>query len=85
MSLRVMFDVFLIALGALMLISGIALAAMRTASRGKLSDPHAKAGGDRIQTLEPRGRGDRLGIKADLPGFALMAIGALLLFLGAFT
>lgn len=73
---------FLIALGALLFIGGIALAATRTASRGKLSDPHATAPGTRIDTLEPRGRGSRLSIKADLPGFALMAIGALLIFVG---
>lgn len=81
----VKFDVFLIALGAVMVISGIALAAMRTVSRGKLSDPHAATPGHRTDTLEPRGRGGRLSIKADLPGLALMAIGALLVFLGAST
>ena len=73
----------LIALGALMLIGGIVFAAMRTTSRGKLSDPHASPGGKRPDTLEPRGRGARLNIKADLLGFALMALGALFVFLGA--
>jgi hypothetical protein len=77
--------VFLIALGALLLIGGIVLAATRTASRGKLSDPQASDPGDQIETLEPRGRGDRLSIKADLPGLALMIIGAMLLFVGAFA
>jgi hypothetical protein len=68
-----------IALGVLLLVGGIILAAMRTASRGKLSDPHAIGASMRPDTLEPRGRGGRLSFKADLPGFALMAIGALLL------
>src|SRR5258706_7849715 len=75
-------DMFLIAIGALLVISGIVLAAVRTASRGKLSDPHATAPGTRSYTLEPLGRGRRLSIKADVPGLALMAIGALLIFAG---
>lgn len=74
---------FLIALGALMIVAGIALAAARTASRGKLSDPHASAPGHPIDTLEPRGRGDRLSMKSDLPGLALMVVGTVLVFAGA--
>lgn len=73
----------LIALGAILVVAGIALAAMRTASRGKLSDPHAKIPGHRTDTLEPQGRGGRLSIKADLPGLLLMAVGAVLIFMGA--
>jgi hypothetical protein len=72
-------SMFSIALGVLLLVGGIILAATRTAARGKLSDPHATGVSRRLDTLEPRGRGGRLSIKADLPGFALMAIGALLL------
>lgn len=74
----------LIAIGALLVISGIALAATRTASRGELSDATAAAPETHPDTLEPRGRGARLSIKADMPGLALMAIGAMLLFAGAF-
>lgn len=74
---------FLIALGTLMIVAGIALAAARTASRGKLSDPHARVPGHPVDTLEPRGRGDRLSMKSDLPGLGLMAIGAILVFVGA--
>jgi hypothetical protein len=70
---------FSIALGVLLLVSGIIVAATRTASRGKLSDPHATGVSGRPDTLEPRGRGGRLSIRADLPGLALMAMGALLL------
>lgn len=70
---------FSIVLGALLVVGGIVLAAARTASRGKLADPHATAPGKRTDTLEPRGRGARLSIKADLPGIALIVIGALLL------
>ena len=70
---------FSIILGALLIISGIALAAARTASRGKLSDPHATGAGEQTDTLEPKGRGSRLSLRADLPGFALMIVGAVLL------
>jgi uncharacterized membrane protein len=73
----------LIALGALLVVGGIVLAAMRTAARGRLSDPHAKIPGHRTDTLEPQGQGKRLSMKADLPGLALMAAGAVLIFLGA--
>jgi hypothetical protein len=68
-----------IILGALLIVAGVVLAATRTASRGKLADPHATRPGKRTDTLEPRGRGARLSIKADLPGIAMIIIGALLL------
>ena len=69
-----------IILGALLIVAGIALAAARTASRGKLSDPHPTGPTGQTNTLEPRARGSRLGLKADLPGLALMIVGAVLLF-----
>lgn len=74
---------FTIVLAALLIVSGVALAAARTASRGKLSDPHATTPGRKMDTLEPRGRGARLSIKADLPGIALIVVGVLLLLLNA--
>jgi hypothetical protein len=77
-------DMLVIWIGALLVISGVVLAAVRTAQRGRLSDvprPAATAGPD---TLEPAGRGRRLAIKADLPGLALIALGAVLLLVGAF-
>ena len=75
---------FSIILGALLLVIGIVMAASRTASRGKLSDPHATGPLRKTNTLEPRGRGGRLSLKADLPGLALMAIGAVLVFTAVF-
>jgi hypothetical protein len=70
---------FSIIIGALLLIAGVVLAAMRTASSGRLSDLHATGPSRRTDTLEPRGRGGRLSLKADLPGLALMIAGAFLL------
>ena len=50
------------------------LTATRTLQRGRLSDPEAVR-----DTLEPKGSGRRLSVKADLPGIVLIAIGSLLL------
>lgn len=74
----------LIATGAFLIIAGIALAAARTASRGQLSEQHPPVPGTHPDTLEPRGRGARLSLKADLPGIALVVVGAILMFAGAF-
>jgi hypothetical protein len=73
---------FSIVLGTLLIVSGVALAAVRTASSGKLSDPDATGPGRRLGTLEPRGRGGGLSFNADLPGIALVIAGAILLLIG---
>jgi hypothetical protein len=64
----------LVWIGALLVIIGVVLTATRTLQRGRLSDPEAVR-----DTLEPKGSGRRLSVKADLPGIALIAIGSLLL------
>ena len=64
----------LVWIGALLVIVGVVLTATRTLQRGRLSDPEAVR-----DTLEPKGSGKRLSVKADLPGIALIAIGSLLL------
>jgi len=51
---------------ALLVIIGVVLTATRTLQRGRLSDPEAVR-----DTLEPKGSGRRLSVKADLPGIAL--------------
>ena len=72
----------LVVIGALLVIVGIALAAVRTAGRGRLSQPGA-ASAARPNTLEPTGAGRRLSLKADLPGLGLAVLGALLIVAGA--
>lgn len=67
----------LVWIGALLIVSGVVLMAVRTIRRGKLSDARPTAATP--DTLEPRGEGRRLGLKADLPGLALIAVGSLLL------
>lgn len=73
----------LIAIGALLIIGGVVLAATGTLRRGRLSQAEQPVSHEPRDTLEPTGRGRRLSFKADLPGLALIAIGVVLLFLGA--
>jgi uncharacterized membrane protein len=72
----------LIAIGALLIIGGVVLAANSTLKRGRLSEAEQPISHEPRDSLEPTGRGRRLSLKADLPGLALIAIGVVLLFLG---
>lgn len=73
----------LVWLGALLIISGVVLSAIRMLRRGRLSDPTPPPAPDALATLEPKGRGRRLSLKADLPGIALFTLGAILLLAAA--
>lgn len=73
----------LIAIGALLIIAGIIVAANATLKRGRLSQAEQPISHAPRDTLEPSGQGRRLSLKADLPGLAMIALGAILLFLGA--
>ena len=75
----------LIWVGALCLIVGVVMAGLRTLRRGRLSEPHSLNANPRPDTLEPSGRGDRLSLRADLPGIGLALFGAVLIFVGAFV
>lgn len=68
-----------VAIGALLIICGVVLTATRTIQHGRLSDARRPPAAAAPDTLEPKGRGRGLGIKADLPGLALIVLGALLL------
>ncbi|MGH6659153.1 MAG: hypothetical protein ACREBM_05830 [Sphingomicrobium sp.] len=72
----------LIAIGALLIIIGVVLAATATLRRGRLSQAEQPNTHSPRDSLEPTGPGRRLGLKADLPGLAIIAIGVVLLFLG---
>jgi hypothetical protein len=72
----------LIIIGALLIVSGIVLAAVRTLKGGRLSESEQPVSHAPRDTLEPTGRGRRLSLKADLPGIGLIGLGAVLLFLG---
>lgn len=72
----------LIAIGALLVIAGAVMAANATLGRGQMSQAEQPISHQPRDTLEPIGRGRRLGLKADLPSLAVIAIGVILLFLG---
>jgi hypothetical protein len=72
----------LVVIGAFFVIAGVAMAAIRTAGRGRLSQPHVQTSAQPT-TLEPNGQGRRLSFKADLPGLGLAALGVVLIFAGA--
>lgn len=74
----------LVLIGALLVIVGVALAAVRTAERGRLSQSNPQSA-VRLDTLEPTGRGRRLDLKADLPGLGMAALGVILIFAGALS
>ena len=74
----------LVAIGALLVIVGIAVAAGRTAGWGRLSQPKPQATG-RPDTLEPTGKGRRLSLRADLLGLGMAALGAILILAGALS
>lgn len=73
----------LIAIGALLIIGGVVLAANATLKGGRLSQAEEPISHEPRDSLEPTGRGRRLSFKADLPSLGMIAIGVILLFLGA--
>lgn len=74
----------LVVIGALFVIIGVAMAAVRTAARGRLSQPNTQTSA-RPNTLEPTGKGRRLSLKADLPGIGMAALGVVLILAGALS
>ena len=75
----------LIWLGALMILCGVLFMATQAIWRGRLSQARRPQSTVPAPTLEPRDRGGAFGLKANWPGFALVALGVILLFVGAFT
>jgi hypothetical protein len=71
-----------VVIGALLVIVGVALAAVRTAGQGRLSQTGTETSA-RPDTLEPTGTGRRLSLRRDLPGLGLAALGAILMVAGA--
>jgi len=66
-----------IGLGVILIFGGILFMAFQAIWRGPLSDKRrSRAGG---ATLEPRTPGAGFGLKANWPGFVLIAIGVALL------
>jgi hypothetical protein len=68
-------------LGALLMLSGVVFMAAQAIWSGRLSD--ARRSRSAGATLEPRTPAGGFGLKANWPGFVLMALGAVLLLAGA--
>ncbi|MBA3446412.1 MAG: hypothetical protein H0T56_02165 [Pseudaminobacter sp.] len=74
----------IISLGALLFVGGIVYMAGAAIWRGRLSDPSPTPSATANTTLEPTHRGmGFLGLGANWPGLALIAVGAILLLAGA--
>lgn len=73
----------LIVIGVLLIIGGVVLSTLKTLRHGRLSQSEEPVTHEHRDTLEPKGRGDRLSLKDDLPGIALYVIGGILILVGA--
>ncbi len=74
----------LIVIGVLLIIGGVVLSTVKTLRDGRLSQAEEPVTHEQRDTLEPKGRGDRLSLKDDLPGIAMYVIGGVLILAGAF-
>jgi hypothetical protein len=69
-------------IGALLIICGVLMMARTAIFRGRLSDPHSSRSTD--HTLEPSTSGIRaFGLARNWPGLVLIAIGLIVLLIGA--
>jgi hypothetical protein len=68
-------------LGALLVLSGVLFIAAQAIWRGRLSGRRSRST-EPSDTLEPREPGAGFGLAANWPGFALIALGAILLLAG---
>jgi hypothetical protein len=71
-----------ISLGALLVVSGVLFLAAQPIWRGRLSERRSRSA-PAGPTLEPRRPGAGLGLRTNWPGLALIALGAILLLVGA--
>ena len=70
-------------LGALLVGGGVLFTAAQALWRGRLSAARQPRTGLASDTLEPPDRASGFGLKANWPGLALIALGSLLLLMGA--
>ena len=73
----------LIWIGALFILGGVLLTAAKALRRGRLSEVRSARPDYASSTLEPKGASARLPLRALWPGLLLLALGALLLVVGA--
>lgn len=70
-------------IGALLVLGGVLLTAGKALGRGRLSETKSARRGYASGTLEPKGANARLPFRAFWPGLMMLALGALLLVIGA--
>lgn len=72
-------------IGALLVVVGLLFTAWQALWRGRLSQPRRSRPGTAADTLEPpaRDRTGGFGLKANWPGLALIALGFILMAVGA--
>lgn len=70
-------------LGALLVLSGVLFMAAQAIWRGRLSDARRSRSAVPGTTLEPQRPSAGFGLKANWPGFVMIALGAILLLAGA--
>ena len=70
-------------LGALLVLSGLLFMAAQALWRGRLSGRRFRSASVAANTLEPRKPSAGFGLATNWPGLALVALGAILLLVGA--
>ena len=75
--------VVLVSVGALLVLGGVVFMAAQPLLRARLSGGKPLSSGVASDTLEPQRPASGFGIKSNWPGFALVALGAVLLLFGA--
>jgi hypothetical protein len=73
----------LVLLGALLVLTGVVFLASQPLWRGRLSGVRRLRSTESSETLEPQRPARGFGIKSNWPGLALVALGAVLLLVGA--
>ena len=73
----------LVWVGALLVLGGVVFMAAQPLLRGRLSGGKRLRSGQASDTLEPQRPAGGFGIRSNWPGFALVALGAVLLLVGA--
>jgi hypothetical protein len=75
--------IVLVWIGAVLVAGGVVFTASQAIWRGRLSGARRTASGLAPDTLEPANATGGFSLKANLPGLALITVGALLLLVGA--
>ena len=76
-------SMFLVWVGALLIVGGVVLGATQAIRKGRLSDAHRVGSTGAGVTLEPRGRVRGLSPRAHWPAVALVALGIILMLAAA--